>query len=114
MSLKIKPEIHLIKNPTNKAVAFANFVVNDSLVIKGGRIINGSNGPFYAPPSRQNKEGGYDDQVIPLSKEMRQQLQTAMVDAYKVKVQETSGGAPATNREQMPTEYASHASPDTW
>lgn len=115
MSLTIKGEVHLIKNPTNKAVAFANFVVNDSLVVKGGRIIEGSNGPFWAPPSRQNKDGGYDDQVIPLTKEMRAQLQDAMVEAYNAKLAEEGGSPKKTSskkRESMP-DYISEG-PDTW
>lgn len=64
-----------------KTLAFFDIQTDDEVLIKGFRVVNGSNGLFVASPSDKGKDGNYYDNVI-LPKEMKDNLQEMAIDEY--------------------------------
>ena len=68
--------------------AFAQVTVADMVTIKGLRVLDGKNGLFVSMPQEKGKDGEYYDIAHPVSKEARQQIQNAVLDAYKEAVKD--------------------------
>jgi stage V sporulation protein G len=62
--------------------AFADVAVGDFL-IKGLRIVQGKKGLFLSMPGEQGKDGKWYDTFHPLTKEARQLLSDAVLEAYQ-------------------------------
>lgn len=62
--------------------AFCDVAVNHSLLIKGIRVVEGRNGPFVSMPRQQGTKGDWHDSVIPLTKELKEELQRIVLEAY--------------------------------
>jgi len=63
--------------------AFADLSIADSILIRGIRIIEGQKGLFVSMPKQQGKDSRWYDTVRPLSKEMREEISTTVLTAYK-------------------------------
>ena len=71
----------------NPTVAFVNVTILDKLVLKGIRVVDGRKGLFIAFPQskRKAKKGGEDeyfDIFFPITKEFREELTEAILEAY--------------------------------
>ncbi len=64
-----------------KLAAFFDIETNDEIIIKGFRLVQGSNGLFVSSPDEKGKDGKYYDTVI-LPKEMKQQLENMAIEEY--------------------------------
>ncbi|OGU27588.1 MAG: hypothetical protein A2057_04880 [Ignavibacteria bacterium GWA2_35_9] len=71
----------LKSNSGGKTVAFFDIQSKDGIVIKGFRIVNGSNGLFISSPDEKGKDGKYYETVI-LPKEMKDELQEMALQEY--------------------------------
>ena len=65
------------------ARAFCDVAVADSVLVKGVKVIEGKNGLFVSMPREQGKDGNWYDTVRPLSKQVREQLSRAVLEAYE-------------------------------
>jgi len=63
--------------------AFADIVVNDALLIKGVRVMDGQKGLFVSMPREQAKDKKWYDSVRCLTKEVRDQITETVLSAYK-------------------------------
>ena len=80
-AIKLDVRAYPIKEPKNKTVAFASATINDIVAINGIQVIDGKNGLFAQMP--QTKVGDeYKDIAFPVTKELRLQLNKAIVDTY--------------------------------
>lgn len=71
-----------LRNSNNsKTVAFLDIQTEEGIVIKGFRLVNGSNGLFLSAPNEKGKDGKYYDSVV-IPKEMKEELQTQAIDEY--------------------------------
>ncbi len=68
-------------NGEGKTVAFLDIQTDDDIIIKGFRLVNGSNGLFLASPDEKGKDGKYYDNVI-LPKEMKEKLTQMAIEEY--------------------------------
>ena len=68
-------------NGEGKTVAFLDIQTDDDIIIKGFRLVNGSNGLFLASPDEKGKDGKYYDKVI-LPDELKQKLTQLAIDEY--------------------------------
>ena len=66
----------------SKLKAFAD-VSFSGIVIKGFSVVNGEKGLFVSMPRHQGKDGKWRDTVTPTTKELKQQLTEAVLEAYK-------------------------------
>lgn len=77
-------KIRLTSNKDDKLKAVASIVIDDAIAIHGIKIVNGRDGLFLSMPSRKNKEGDFVDIVHPIKNEIREELQTKVLEAYKI------------------------------
>jgi stage V sporulation protein G len=64
--------------------AFASITVNDAILIKGFKVIDGSNGPFVSMPQDQGKDKKWYDSVRCLHPEIKQQITDEILGAYQL------------------------------
>lgn len=63
--------------------AFADVSVNDALVIKGVRVIEGKKGVFVSMPQEQGKDNRWYDQVVCKSTEIYEGLTDVVIEHYQ-------------------------------
>ncbi len=63
--------------------AFCDLVVAESFLITGIRVVEGKNGLFVSMPQEKGKDGNWYDTVLPLAKEVRQQVSEVVLSAYQ-------------------------------
>lgn len=67
--------------------AYAEITLNDSLVIKGIRVLQNANGGLYIGfPSQMGSENKYRDLIIPKSPELKKLLRDQIIKAYKEQI----------------------------
>ncbi len=62
--------------------AFCDVEIGKTVLIMGIRVVEGKNGLFVSMPRRQGKDGNWYDRVIPLTREVRQQISQVVLAAY--------------------------------
>ena len=65
--------------------AFADVAINDSLLIRGLRVVEGQKGIFVSMPKQQGKDSKWYDTIRPLSTQVRDEISDAVLKAYKDK-----------------------------
>lgn len=73
-------------NGNSKTKAFVELTLDDVLVVKGMRLVDGNNGLFIAMPSSKGKDGNYYDSVYPLKNDWRKTLEETAIRKYKEQV----------------------------
>lgn len=63
--------------------AFADVAINDALLIKGVKVIEGRDGLFMSMPQDQGKDKKWYESVRCLSNEIRQQISEVVLLEYK-------------------------------
>ena len=76
--------IRLVDKDDGKLRAVASMTIDDCFVIHDIKIINGPEGIFVAMPSRKNGRGEYKDIAHPINTETRNEVVSAILDAYKL------------------------------
>lgn len=89
--------VSLRQGDDNKLLAFANVTFDNSFAVRGIKIIQGTNGPFIAMPSRKLADGKYKDIAHPINNQTRQMLEQGILAEYE-KVR-ASGAASAHGTE---------------
>ena len=84
--MKINARVNLINNDS-KLKGVADIVLDDMLVVKGIRVMEGQNGAFVSMPS-QKVGSEYRETVFPITAEFREQLMNTVLSAYEQKLQE--------------------------
>ena len=63
--------------------AFVDIVVNDSLLLRGLRVIEGKKGLFVSMPKEQGKDKRWYDTIRPVTKEAQEEIANVVLKAYK-------------------------------
>lgn len=80
--------------------AYASATVDGCLAIRGIRIIEGGrDGMFVSMPSRKT-ENGYKEICFPVTREFREQLHSAVLDAYRQAVTQNQTASPRQEEAQ--------------
>ncbi|MBE9532210.1 MAG: septation protein SpoVG family protein [Proteobacteria bacterium] len=66
-----------------KLKAYVSIKIEDSLVIRDVKIIDGARGLFVAMPAKRMKDGTYWDLVHPLDKATRELFEQAVLGEYR-------------------------------
>jgi stage V sporulation protein G len=74
--------VRINKLSGGKTAAFLDFETNEGIIIKGFRLVNGSNGLFLSSPDEKGKDGKYYETVI-VPKELKQELEKQAIEEYK-------------------------------
>lgn len=67
---------------TGHLKAFCDLTVLDSLVIKGLRVVEGEKGLFVGMPQEAGKDGKWYSTVIPLKREVKDEIEKIVLEAY--------------------------------
>ncbi|MCK5260116.1 MAG: SpoVG family protein [Candidatus Omnitrophica bacterium] len=62
--------------------AFVDIVINDALLIKGVRVMDGKKGLFVSMPREQSKDQKWYDTIRCLTQEIRDQITETVLAAY--------------------------------
>lgn len=82
LPMKIDVKIGSIR-PDGNVRAYASVNLNDCFAIRNVKIVDSTKGLFIAMPSYKAGNGEYKDICFPVTKEFREQLNQAVVDAYQ-------------------------------
>jgi len=63
--------------------AFTDIVINEVLLIKGVRVMDGKNGLFVAMPREQSQDEKWYDTIRCLTQEIKDQITEVVLSAYK-------------------------------
>lgn len=69
-------------NSEGKMKAIVSITLEDQFVIHDVRVIEGNNGLFVAMPSKRTPEGEFKDIAHPITSQMRELIQSAVLMAY--------------------------------
>ena len=87
-SQNILPKMLRIFAKNVESAHFASVKFNDCFVVENLKIVQGSKGLFLGMPSQPDGKGGYRDMAYPVTKEFREQLNTAVLQAYEAKLEQ--------------------------
>jgi stage V sporulation protein G len=62
--------------------AFCDLSILDSFVIKGLRVVEGEKGLFVSMPREEGRDGKWYNTVIPLKREVRDEIEKLVLEAY--------------------------------
>jgi stage V sporulation protein G len=80
--MKVDVKIDSIR-PDGSVRAYASVNLNDCFVIRNVKVLDSAKGLFVAMPSYKAGNGEYKDICFPVTKEFREQLNNAVIEAYK-------------------------------
>lgn len=63
--------------------AFASINIDDELVVKNLKVVEGKKGLFVSYPAEKGNDGEYYDQVYPLNKDTRDYISETIIEAYE-------------------------------
>jgi stage V sporulation protein G len=66
-----------------KVKAYASIVFDESFIVRDLKIIDGDGKLFVAMPSKKMKDGSYRDTAHPLNSEMRETIESKVLDAFQ-------------------------------
>ncbi|MCL6561123.1 MAG: SpoVG family protein [Firmicutes bacterium] len=81
LPMKVDVKISSIR-PEGNVRAYASVNLNDCFAIRNVKVVDSSKGLFIAMPSYKAGNGEYKDICFPVTKEFREQLSYAVIDAY--------------------------------
>ena len=64
--------------------AFCDISLFDSVILKGFRVMTGSNGDFVSPPREQGKDGNWYSTVYFTSESVKKAIQDTVLNAYAI------------------------------
>ncbi|MBP7055832.1 MAG: SpoVG family protein [Candidatus Omnitrophica bacterium] len=67
---------------TGSTKAFCDLSILGSLIIKGIRVVQGDKGLFVSMPREEGKDGKWYNTVIPLSREVKDEIERLVLEAY--------------------------------
>jgi stage V sporulation protein G len=73
-------------NGKSNLKAFVSINLDDEIVIKNLKVVEGKNGLFVSMPSEKAEDGKYYDAVYCLNQDTRDYVQEKVLDAYEVEV----------------------------
>ncbi|WP_290901684.1 SpoVG family protein [Ferroglobus sp.] len=77
-------EVRIYKTKGNGVIkAYASVSLDNEFVVKGIKIVEGESGLWVSMPSRKAKDGSYQDIFHPTSREAREKIVNAVLEAYK-------------------------------
>ena len=62
--------------------AFVDISINDAILIRGVRVVQGKDGLFISLPSEKAKDNKWYESVRCLNNEVKQSIQDAVIKAY--------------------------------
>ncbi|WP_368488032.1 septation protein SpoVG family protein [Clostridium sp. BJN0013] len=90
LPMKLDVKIGSIR-PEGNVRAFASINLNNCFAIRNVKVVDSSKGLFVAMPSYKAGNGEYKDICFPVTREFREQLNQAVIDAYHQALTQSQG-----------------------
>lgn len=87
-------DVRITKLEGEKLKGFASITFDDCFVVKGVKIMLGSNGLFISMPSMKGKDNEYHDICFPITADTRKEIQDAVLSAFGVEPEEDDEDVP--------------------
>lgn len=68
---------------TGPTKAFVDLVIADAIIIKGVRVVEGKDCLFASMPIETGKDGKWYHTVVPMSREVKEEIDRIVIEAYK-------------------------------
>lgn len=62
--------------------AFVDLAINESLILKGIRVVEGRKGLFVSMPREKGKDGRWYETIYPVTNEVKNQISSIVLSAY--------------------------------
>lgn len=89
--------IFRLKTPQGQTRAFAEVTFDGELAIRDFKVIETHRGLFVSMPARRSPDGQYHDLVIPVTGELREQIQASVLRAYEDEIARPDPGKTLNN-----------------
>ena len=76
-------EVRVALRNDRKLKAFVSITLDDCFVIRGLKIIQGTNGTFVAMPSKKRKDGEFQDIAHPINNVTRKWMEDIILSRYE-------------------------------
>jgi len=81
-------EIAVVPVEENKLRAYVNITIDHVFMVRGLKVIQGSDGLFVAFPNKKGKNGMFRDVAHPLNSETRREIEEMVLNAYEEALKE--------------------------
>lgn len=105
LPMKVAVKIGSIR-PEGSIKAYASVNLNGCFAIRNVKVLDSTKGLFVSMPSYRAGNGEYKDICFPVTKEFREQLNTAVLDAYKQALVQTQSQAAPKQTPEVPKQEA--------
>ena len=68
---------------TGATKAFVDISIENAIMVKGVRVIEGMDGLFVCMPRESGKDGKWYSTVIPLTREIKEEIENVVLLAYE-------------------------------
>ncbi|MCU0609632.1 MAG: septation regulator SpoVG [Chitinispirillaceae bacterium] len=103
-------EVRITLKNEDKLKAFVSITFDQAFVVRGLKVISGSQGYFVSMPSRKRKDGTFQDLAHPINNELRKKIEDKVLDAFEQELNRQalgeSSGAPAGAKTEEELEVA--------
>jgi stage V sporulation protein G len=86
-------EVRITLKDEAKLKAFASITFDDCFVLRGLKVISGTQGYFISMPSRRTRLGTFQDIAHPITNEMRQKIESTILDAFEAELSRAGEGS---------------------
>ena len=83
-------EVRITLRDEEKLKAFASITFDNSFVVRGLKVISGTQGYFVSMPSRKRRDGTYQDIAHPINNDMRKEIEEKVLDAFEREINSTA------------------------
>lgn len=81
-------DIRVTLRDEDKLKGFVNVTFDDCFIVRGCKIIQGTEGYFVSMPSWKRRDGTYRDIAHPTNIDMRREIEDSILKAYIAKLKE--------------------------
>lgn len=75
-------DVSVVPVDENKLRAYVNITIDQCFMVRGLKVIQGSNGLFVAMPNKKGKNGLFRDVAHPLDSETRKMIEEMVLKEY--------------------------------
>ena len=95
-------DIAVVPVEENKLRAYVNITIDDVFMVRGLKVIQGTDGLFVAFPNKKGKNGMFRDVAHPLNSETRREIEEMVLAAYDQALKEQAAGkGPEAERKEQ-------------
>jgi stage V sporulation protein G len=81
--IKLDVSVYPIDEPKGDTLAFASVAIDDTVAIRGIRVVSGDKGRFVSMPQSQDKNGEFHDIARPLFGDLHKAVSNAVLAEYR-------------------------------